>query len=100
MRFPTTWDHDLFLKGAYWQPMYNMPGFNQSGKWDPFAAGEEGYKVLNTQRHEPQGRLAWDMTKYFQGDLPEMFAPINRLKAGGYDTLRGWRRMADIKRVL
>jgi hypothetical protein len=96
MRFPTTWDHDLFLKGAYWQPMYNMPGVNQEGKWDPFAAGQEGYKVFDDQRHESQGRLAWDMTKHFQGDLPEMFAPINRLKAGGYDTLRGWRRMADM----
>ena len=96
MRFPTTWDHDLFLKGAYWQPMYNMPGFNQAGTWNPFEAGKEGYKVFDEQRHESQGRLAWDMTKYFQGDLPEMFAPINRLKAGGYDTLRGWRRMADM----
>lgn len=96
MRFPTTWDHDLFLKGAYWQPMYNMPGVNQKGTWDPFSAGKEGYKVFDDQKHESQGRLAWDMTKYFQGDLPEMFAPINRLKAGGYDTLRGWRRMADM----
>lgn len=96
MRFPSTWDHDLFLKGAYWQPMYNMPGFNQPGKWDPFKAGEEGYKVFDEQRHESQGRLAWDLTEHFQGDLPEMFAPINRLKAGGYDTLRGWRRMADM----
>ncbi|MBP6993625.1 hypothetical protein KBB12_00075, partial [Candidatus Woesebacteria bacterium] len=96
MRFPSTWDHDLFLKGAYWQPMYNMPGFNQQGKWDPFAAGKEGYKVFDDQKHESQGRLAWDMTEHFRGDLPEMFAPINRLKAGGYDTLRGWRRMANM----
>jgi len=96
MRFPSEWNHDLFLKGAYWQPMYNMPGFNQPGTWDPFAAAKEGYKVFDDQKHESQGRLAWDMTKHFQGDLPEMFAPINRLKAGGYDTLRGWRRMADM----
>lgn len=96
LRFAADWKHDLFLKGAYWQPMYNMPGINQKGVWDPFEMGKEGFAVFDAQKHESQGRLAWDMTQYFQGDLPEVFAPVNRLKVGGYDTLRGWRRMANM----
>lgn len=90
------WDHDFWLRGAYWQPLRNMPGYNQKGKWDPFELGEEGHSVYKTGKHERLGRLAWDLTEHFQDDMPEAFAPVNRLKVGGYDTLRGWRRNASM----
>lgn len=100
-RFPPKWDHDFAQKGAAWLPYHNMP-FNykidgtQKIEWDPFKMGEEGFEVFISGKHETLGRLAWDMTNYFQDDVPRALQQINVLKAGGYDTLRGWRRYANM----
>ena len=101
MRFPPKADHDLALKGAMWLPSYNMPhNYKVDGvtsiDWDPFAMSEEGFDTWNSGKTEEMGRLAWDMTKYFQNDVARAHRPINELKVGGYDTLRGWRRLSNL----
>lgn len=96
LRFPPQASHDFALKRALWNPRNNMPGYNYEGSWDAEKMGDEGFKVFDSGQHQKLGRLAWDMTKWFHDDVPYAMGPVNELKVGGYDTLRGWRRYANM----
>ncbi|MFO0703098.1 MAG: hypothetical protein U0525_00015 [Patescibacteria group bacterium] len=101
LRYPPEWKHDFALRGVLWNPRINMPGFNYEDEgdvplWDAEKMGKEGFGVFNKGDHQRLGRLAWDMTHFFHDDVPFALGPTNELQVGGYDTLRGWRRYADL----